>query len=168
MRRCIALVLLAMVTAAGCTSGHESNPARPPAKTSNSASAAKGCPSSVIPRPLPAWARAGFQPPTAPMPYVMGDRGNIVAILWADHDPLHAPPAAKVNNKILWVSRVVPEPFSPLLIRATLDVTGQTVTRQVADGPGPSIIDLPAAGCWSLSLSWSGHHDHLSLRYAPT
>jgi len=40
------------------------------------------------------------------------------------------------------------------------------VTRQVAGGPGPSIIDLPAAGCWSVNLSWSGHHDHLTLRYS--
>ena len=100
------------------------------------------------------------------MPYVMGDRGDIVAILWADHNPLHAPPLATVNNKILWVSKMIPGPFTPLRIRATLDGTNQTVTRQVTGGPGPSIIDLPAAGCWSLSLSWSGHHDHLSLRYA--
>jgi hypothetical protein len=97
----------------------------------------------------------------------MGDRGDIVAILWADHDPLHVPPLAKVSNKILWVSKTIPGgPFTPLRIRATLDGTNQTVTRQVADGPGPSIIDLPAAGCWSVNLSWSGHHDHLSLRYS--
>jgi hypothetical protein len=31
--------------------------------------------------------------------------------------------------------------------------------------PGPSYVNLPAAGCWSLSLSWSGHHDRLELRY---
>jgi hypothetical protein len=101
------------------------------------------------------------------MPYVMGDRGDIVAILWADHDPLRTPPLANINNKILWVSKMIPGgPFTPLRIQATLDGTNQTVTRQVAGGPGPSIINLPAAGCWSLSLSWSGHQDHLSLRYS--
>jgi hypothetical protein len=101
------------------------------------------------------------------MPYVMGDRGDIVAILWADYDPLHTPPQANINNKILWVSKMIPGgPFTPLRIQATLDGTNQTVTRQVAGGPGPSIINLPAAGCWSLSLSWSGHQDHLSLRYS--
>ena len=100
------------------------------------------------------------------MPYVMSDRGDIVAILWADHDPLHAPPLGNVNNKILWVSRVNQGPLAPLRIRATLNGTTQTVTRQVAGGPGPSIIDLPAAGCWSVNLSWSGHHDHLTLRYS--
>jgi hypothetical protein len=100
------------------------------------------------------------------MPYVMSDRGDIVAILWADHDPLHAPPLPNVSNKILWVSRVSQGAFTPLRIRATLDGANQTVARQVADGPGPSIIDLPAAGCWSVNLSWSGHHDHLTLRYS--
>jgi hypothetical protein len=162
MQRCIALTLLTITTAA-CTSSHAPNPA----STSTSAPAmAQNCPSSITSRPLPAWARAGFQPPTTPMPYVMGDRGDIVAILWANHNPLHAPPLATVSNKILWVSRMAPGTFTPLRIRATLDATGQTVTRQVAGGPGPSIIDLPAAGCWSLSLSWSGRHDHLALRYA--
>jgi hypothetical protein len=101
------------------------------------------------------------------MPYVVGDRGDIVAILWADHNPLHAPPLAKVNNKILWVAKMIPwGPFTPLRIQATLDGANQTVTRQVAGGPGPSIINLPAVGCWSLNLNWSGHQDHLSLRYA--
>jgi hypothetical protein len=46
------------------------------------------------------------------MPHVMGEAGNIVAILWA-----------------------------------------------------PSIINLPAPGCWTLHLSWSGHTDQLKLRY---
>ena len=159
MRRCVALILLTIVTAAGCSSTHAPNPVKP---------TAQNCPSSITPRTLPTWARAGFHPPTLPMPYVMSDRGDIVAILWADRNPLHAPPLAKVNNKILWVSKVVSGPFTPLHIRAALDGTNQAVTREVAGGPGPSIIDLPAAGCWSLNLSWSGHQDHLSLRYAPS
>jgi hypothetical protein len=96
----------------------------------------------------------------------MSDRGDIIAILWTDHNPLHAPPLPNVSNKILWVSRVNQGAFTPLRIQATLDGANQTVTRQVAGGPGPSIIDLPAAGCWSVNLSWSGHHDHLTLRYS--
>jgi hypothetical protein len=48
-----------------------------------------------------------------------------------------------VSNKILWVSRVNQGVLTPLRIRATLDGTNQAVTRQVAGGPGPSIIDLP-------------------------
>jgi len=98
----------------------------------------------------------------------MGAAGNIVAVLWSPQHALHSPPLPNVNNKILWVSKMIPAgPFTPLRIQATLDGANQTVTRQVAGGPGPSEINLPAAGCWSLNLSWSGHHDHLTLRYAP-
>src|SRR2546427_13275096 len=133
MRRYVTLILLAIVMAAGCTSSHAPHPAKPTAETSNSApAAAKSCPSSITPRSLPTWARAGFHPPTFPMPYVVGDRGNIVAILWADHDPLHAPPLVQRNNKILWVPKMIPGgPLTPLRIQATLDGTGQIVTRQL-------------------------------------
>lgn len=171
MRRGATLILLAILPAAGCSSSHASSPAKPPAKITGPAAspgavpaATGGCPAAVTPRPLPTWARAGFHPPTQPMPYVMGARGNIVAILWADHDPLHAPPLTNRSNKILWVSRL-DELGTPLWIRAKLNGTGQTVTREVTGGPGPSIINLPAAGCWSFNLSWSGKRDHLKLRY---
>lgn len=121
MLRSVVLVLLIVVTAAGCTSGHAPGPAKPPAKISGPAAASgvtRNCPASIAPRPLPTWARAGFQPPISPMPYVIGDHGDIVAILWVEHDPLHAPPLADRSNKILWVSRtVVPLP-APLRIRA--------------------------------------------------
>jgi hypothetical protein len=99
------------------------------------------------------------------MPYVLGARGDIVAILWSDHDPLHSPLLADRNNKILWVSRLTEQLPAPLRIRATLEGTSRTAIRMVTGGPGPSIINLPAAGCWSFDLSWSGHHDHLNLRY---
>ena len=96
------------------------------------------------------------------MPYVMGDSGDIVAILWAEHDPLQAPPAADRNNKILWASRVG---GGDLHIRATLGSSDETVTRSVAGGPGPSIIDLPSPGCWSFDLTWGAQHDHIQLEY---
>jgi hypothetical protein len=41
----------------------------------------------------------------------------------------------------------------------------RTATRSVPGGPGPSIINLPAPGCWTLHLTWSGHTDELKLRY---
>lgn len=174
MRQGAALILLAVLAAAGCTSTQAPGPAKPPATITSSAAspgpvpqaaAAGACPAAITPRPLPTWARPGFTPPTVAMPYVMGAQENIVAILWAEHDPLRAPPLADRSNKILWVSRLGLQPTDPLQIRATLSGTGRTVTREVTGGPGPSIINLPTAGCWSLNLSWSGHQDHLELRY---
>ncbi len=97
----------------------------------------------------------------------MGAQGSIVAILWAPKDALRAPPLPNRNNKILWVSKLRVVPMSPLKIRATLVGTGQTVTREVPGGPGPSIINMPVAGCWILALSWSGHTDQVRLSYVP-
>ena len=94
------------------------------------------------------------------MPHVTGHSGRIVAILFGD--PLVAPPSPDRSNKILWVSRDPVQPLSDLRIRATDGA--RTVSRVVQGGPGPSLVDLPA-GCWHLSLRWSGRSDSLDLRY---
>ncbi len=98
------------------------------------------------------------------MPHVTGASGNIVAILWNPRNALHAPPLPTMNNKILWVSRG-PLGGSPLVIRATLAGSTRTATVSLPDGPGPSYVNLPAPGCWTLHLSWGGHTDRLMLRY---
>jgi hypothetical protein len=110
---------------------------------------------------LPEWARTGFSDPEPKMPHVLGRDHRIVAVLFGD--PLVAPPARDRANKILWVSRDPVQPLSDLRIRASDG--SRTVSRVVQGGPGPSLIDLPA-GCWHLSLSWSGRSDSLDLRYA--
>ena len=112
--------------------------------------------------PLPTWARTGFTPPDLAVPHVVGAGGDIVGVLFGQ--PLTVPPRVSQNNKILWVSRVDTK-GDPLKIHATLG--GVTADREVADGPGPSIVDLPRVGCWTLSLSWSGHHDEVSVQYYP-
>jgi hypothetical protein len=43
---------------------------------------------------------------------------------------------------------------------------GSPVGRKVIGGPGPSIINLPTAGCWRFTLRWSGQLDTLDLTYA--
>jgi hypothetical protein len=95
----------------------------------------------------------------------MGEAGNIVAILWAPRDALHAPPLHGRDNKILRVSRIPLAAPDPLIIRATLAGSTRTATVSVPGGPGPSIIDLRAPGCWTFHLSWSGRTDELQLRY---
>jgi hypothetical protein len=110
---------------------------------------------------LPAWARTGFSDPRPRMPHVMGDHGRIVAIIFGD--PLLAPTAPDRSNKILWVARRTPQRYTTLRIRATQGT--RTVTRSVAGGPGPSIVDLPA-GCWHLDLRWANASDTLDLEYA--
>lgn len=167
---------------AGCTAGGSTtSPTRPagsstasqpagstgvPSSAPSAVPSDAGCRTDYSPAPLPTWARGGFTPPDGPAPYVLSDAGDIVAILWATHDPLVAPPVAGRNNKILWVPRVASPVGTPLQIRATLTATGMTANRAVENGQGPSTIDLPAPGCWSLDLTWGDHHDHLELAYA--
>jgi hypothetical protein len=124
-----------------------------------------GCARQPPVSPLPVWARSGFSPADLAMPHVTSEAGSIVAILWATRDALHSPPLQDRNNKILWVSRVPLVAPDPLVIKATLAGSTRTATVSVPGGPGPSVIDLPAPGCWTLHLSWSGHTDELKLRY---
>jgi hypothetical protein len=126
--------------------------------------AVPSCVGDVPSRVLPQWARGGFTAAEPRMPYVLGARGDIAAILFGN--PLAAPPRPTLNNKILWVSRVPDTPGDPLIIDARLDGSRTTVRRTVPGGPGPSIIDLPRSGCWHLTLKWSQHTDLVDLRYS--
>jgi hypothetical protein len=173
-------LMAAALLVAGCTgSSHSSarpepSAARPGAAQPGAAqpgagqaglAASDGCAGQPLVSPLPVWAQAGFSPPDRAMPHVTGEAGDIVAILWADRDALHSPPLQDSRNKILWVSRIPFVAPNPLVITATLADSTRTVTVSVPGGPGPSTIDVPAPGCWTFHLSWSGHTDELKLRY---
>ena len=94
---------------------------------------------------------------------VYSDRGLMLAILFGT--PLTAPPAADHNNKILWVAKVGAE--GAFSIDARLEGSDRRFQREIGPAPGPSIVDLPAAGCWHLELRWGSYRDTISLRYAP-
>ncbi|MET8348399.1 MULTISPECIES: hypothetical protein [unclassified Micromonospora] len=148
------------------TAGRSATPVDAPTSTT-SATAATGCGPRIETGSLPDWADAGFSG-DARVPHVFGAKGDIVAVLFAH--PLAQVRQDGSNNKILWVSRPAStssETTSPkaLAITATLYGTDTRVTREVAGGPGPSIIDMPHAGCWKLELRWSGHTDTMDLVY---
>lgn len=113
--------------------------------------------------PLPRWARAGFAPPDQTVSYALGAQGDILGVVFAH--PLQVPSPPERDNKILWVSKE--DSRGPLWIDGTLAGSGRTWAQEVPDGPGPSIVDVPAPGCWSFQLSWDGHHDQVSLAYLP-
>ena len=166
----MAAILSGVVTAAVAVLalallGHDHRADRP-AGLGDHRATVLACRSEVRIGVLPVWARAGFSEARPRMPYVLGASGRVAAILWA---ALNSPPASNHNNKILWVSRVSNHPGSSLRIRAQRMTgtrrDGAPVTRVVRGGPGPSIINLPAAGCWRLTLRWSGWTDQLDLQY---
>ena len=116
---------------------------------------------------LPPWARTGFSDPRPRMPHVLGRSGEIAAIVFGY--PLLAPPAKNRANKILWVSRRPIKPRDELRIRAQRmrgdKPVGKHVVRVIQGGPGPSYLNLPARGCWRLSLQWSGRSDELDVDF---
>ena len=115
---------------------------------------------------LQEWARTGFSEKEPKIPHVLGDKGLIVAILFG---PLEAPPGPDSGNKVLWVAKDPVKPLSDLRITAQRmqngKPAGKAEHRTVTGGPGPSGIELPKAGCWRMSLAWSGRTDQLELRY---
>ena len=171
----VPLAAAALLVTACTGNSHPSARTQPPAAARAGAAragtahigavASDGCAGQPPVSPLPAWARSGFSPADQAMPHVLGEAGNIVAILWASRDALHSPPLHDRSNKILWVPRIPLTGPDPLVIKATLAGGTRTATVSVPGGPGPSITDLPAPGCWTLHLSWSGHTDELKLRY---
>lgn len=121
------------------------------------------CDGAVVTSALPTWARGGFSRGAYVEPHITGSGGDIVGILFVN--PLRAHQTPGTNNKILWVAK---DPRSgPLVIRAHLEGSSRDVTRTVSGGPGPSIIDMPAPGCWKLTLMWSDHTETAALPYAP-
>ena len=78
--------------------------------------------------------------------------------------PLTAPAARDHQNKILWVARAS-DGGDPLRITARLEGSEVAAVREVKGGPGPSIVDLPAAGCWRFDLTWSGRADRVYVPY---
>lgn len=147
--------------------------------TTGSAATAKASPATgpcrpnvVTDRDLPVWARTGFHG-SFKVPHSVGRNGQIVAVLFGN--PLQAPAGSERANKILWVPRTTP-PSQPLVIVAQRIAPPArtpvwpardqpTVRRQLDLGPGPSIVDMPSAGCWRLSLAWAGRRDSIDLEY---
>jgi hypothetical protein len=165
-RRAALVLVAALALTAACSNAAHSpagSTSRGAARPAAGGRSAGSCGSDVTRDALPAWARTGFHGDGSGVPHVFGEHGDIVAVLF-DYPPV-ASSDSNAGNKILWVSRLPQQPMQPLTIKAALDGTTTSVSREIAGGPGPSGVDLPKAGCWRLALSWSGHTDTMRLTF---
>jgi hypothetical protein len=182
--RVFAAALAALATAAlaaGCSasSGSAATPrpsaAAGAAKTthgqqSQTALAEHSCGSTqLLKGPTPAWiGRATDANTPRSYPFAVSDQGNAAAFLFGY--PLTAPSRPDMTNKILWVVRT-PNGGQPLTITARHVSAGQPVVRvqlPADSGPGeiyPSIIDVPAPGCWQFTLQWPHASATVDLQY---
>jgi hypothetical protein len=113
---------------------------------------------------LPTWARAGFSGPEPTSPFVMSTSGAMVAIIFAS--PLVSPALPDLGNKILWVTKDDSSAGDTLHITGHKEGGTETMQATVEGGPGPSLINVPAPGCWQFDLSWGSHHDTIAIPYA--
>lgn len=105
----------------------------------------------------PVWAREGFTKNSYP-PFATSSSGGVVAIVFGD--PLSAPPATDHTNKILWV---VQGATGDIMLTGRLEGSDRVVTRVIP--AGPSIVDMPAVGCWHLDLRIGDRQDSIRLRW---
>lgn len=155
-RRLVAAPIAAIAVVAAVVAGislsrpHSAVPAGP-AHTSACAPLQTG--------PLPAWARSGFSGDDHP-PFATSSSGDVVAIVFAS--PLSAPPQPGRNNKILWVHHHGQADGA----RVTARLEGTDKVTHLSLPYGPSIVDMPAAGCWHLEWGSGAEHDSLNLRWS--
>jgi len=116
---------------------------------------------------VPSWAKSA-NPPSA-VPHALTADGNVLYFVFSD--PMIAGHPTDRQNKILWIVRQ-PRDGQPLKITATLP--GSTLepvhySFPANSAPGeiyPSVVDVPAPGCWHFDLAWNGHHSSADLGYA--
>lgn len=158
------LIVSILVTSCTGNSGSSTTASRTPTRTDHTV-----CANALRYGTPPRWAASGFTPGVK-MWYVMGSRDNIVGFLFGY--PLSHKHRESRTNKILWVARVdTPNdvhysgPPGTMTIRARLVGSNRQATRVLKDAPGPSIVDMPSAGCWEFALAWQGNSDSVSVAY---
>jgi hypothetical protein len=93
--------------------------------------------------------------------HLLSVAGHIVAVPFGW--PLRSKQPEGRSNKVLWVADR--DEGGPMTIDARRESDSQPVHRELADGPGPSTVDLPRKGCWRLDLAWPGGRDRIYLEY---
>jgi hypothetical protein len=147
------------VMAAGCGASKQSHA---------QGSTAGGDPQQVQVRCAPAPLRRGAPPAWAAgaptqIPFALARGARVAAFFFVYPSPLRTGHPGRPTNKILWVVGA-PRQGKPLKIVARLFGKRRSPVRfswPANSSPGeiyPSIIDLPAPGCWRLALAWAGHH----------
>jgi hypothetical protein len=103
----------------------------------------------------PAWAQGGWTHTKGTpwgVPWALGTQGNTVAYVFATQLVAGVSPRTDgTNNKILWESKDNPSGAGVVVEGRP---QGQSQPVVTVEG-GPSIVDVPTAGCWTFRLTWT-------------
>lgn len=146
-----AICLVILLAGAACSEQSNKQAVQP---TPSIASSGGGCAGTVLTRAEPPdWAQGGWTVTKGdpwPVPWAMTTPADAVAYLFATR--LVAGPSPRVDgstNKVLWVTKYA-VPF-------VVDGRPFGKSAPVVTVPGgPSIVDVPSAGCWTFRLILQG------------
>ena len=161
----LAIVLLVLTAACGATV----SPAEPPSPSgvpsspgpaATTTAAVGGCSGTAVSTAEPpAWAQGGFSIPRGSpwVPWALGKPGDAIAYLFATQLVAEGRRPDGTHNKVLWVVRDRAARF-----RVQGHPLGRLQPVVSIDG-GPSIVDVPTAGCWTFQVSWDSHPSRTSI-----
>jgi len=106
----------------------------------------------------PIWAQGGFSIARGRpwVPWALGTPGDAIAYLFATQLVAEGRRPDGTQNKVLWVVRD----------GGRSQVQGHPLGRSrpaVSIDGGPSIVDVPTAGCWSFQVTWGSHSTRTSV-----
>jgi len=157
------LAALLILLAGGCTS----SPAAPaqvhPSPNVPVHTFAGGCAGTVLTdAEPPVWAQGGWSVAKGtpwPVPWAFGTQGDTVAYLFATQLVAGVSPRVDGSqNKVLWQAKDYPSGGAVVVEGRPF---GQSQPVLTIPG-GPSITDVPTAGCLTFRLSWSYNGQHSS------
>jgi hypothetical protein len=158
-----AVGVLLLILAGGCTT----SPAAPaqvhPSPSVPVHSFAGGCAGTVLTdAEPPVWAQDGWSVAKGtpwPVRWALGTQGDTVAYLFATQLVAGGSPRADGSqNKVLWEAKDSPSGAN-VLVEGQPSGSSQPVVKIAG---GPSITDVPTAGCWTFRLSWGSNGQHSS------
>jgi hypothetical protein len=157
------LAALLILLAVGCTSSPAASAQVHSSPSVPVHSFAGGCAGTVLTdAEPPVWAQGGWSVAKGtpwPVPWAFGTQGDTVAYLFATQLVAGGSPRVDGSqNKVLWESKDSPS-------GANVSVEGRPLGQSqpvVTIAGGPSITDVPTAGCWTFRLSWSSNGQYSS------
>ena len=146
----------------GCTSSTQSA-ARP---SPTALAIVGGCAGTVLTAAEPpAWAQGGWSHVKGtpwPVPWAIATTGDAIAFVFAGELVAGSSPRSDgTQNKVLWVEK------TPTAFTVEGRPLGQAAPVVTVPG-GPSIVDVPSAGCWTFQLLQGKHTSVINLDVLPT
>jgi hypothetical protein len=159
---------LVLASSIGCDQESKPSPSSRPSDLPGATRLSGGCGATPIYQGgIPAWLEeAGAHNNPGQTPYVVASPEVAAGFLFAN--PLRAGKPENPANKILWVTRTVNRGALSVVAHPIGSSSPVVNAEAMPASPGyiyPSIIDVPSAGCWRISLSWEGNHADLDLQY---